>query len=142
MKFTTAAAGAAALFGSFASAAPAELQARVPSTSAVFSAWTVSCGASSCSYTAAFRLYPDNVPVTCNRTTTGATVPATSSFYTCDVTNVALRFNRLPSPVNAYRILITDARTVGTSTDLDYFSPLTDWPNNTAYTGPTNFTAN
>src|ERR1041384_997477 len=93
------------------------------------------------SYTAKFILRPDNVTVTCSHTTTGAVIPATSGFYTCDVANVAVRFNRLGAPTNAYRVLVTDARTAGSSSNLDYFSPLTDWPSNTAYVGPTTFTA-
>ena len=92
------------------------------------------------SHTANVVLLPDNVAVSFTHTTSGSKVPANSGAWTSSNPSVVLRYNKA-TVLNAYRIVITDARVIGSSVNLAYLSPLSDWPNDAGYTGPSSFTA-
>lgn len=68
-------------------------------------------------------------------------MPINSGFWTCSNSEIWLRINKIPGGTNAYRIVLTDARVVGSPVTFDYFSPTSDWPGDAAYTGPSSFIA-
>jgi hypothetical protein len=138
MKFTTTLFGLAALLTS-TSASPIEVQARAI-TSADFSNFAVSCDGATCNYSTNIVL-SDSIAFSCTHSTTGATIPANSGFWTCTAQSLFLRFNKLPSPTAAYRIVLTDARVPGSSVTVSHLSPVAEWPGDAAYTGPSSFTA-
>ncbi|KAK0752741.1 hypothetical protein B0T18DRAFT_395300 [Schizothecium vesticola] len=138
MKCTATLFGLAALLAS-SSASPVEVQARAI-TSANFSNYTVSCNGSTCSYSTNIAL-SDGTATSCTHTTTGATIPSNTGFWTCTVAGLVLRLNKLGAPVSAYRVTLTDARVPGSSVTLAHLSPFSEWPGDAAYTGPSSFTA-
>ncbi|KAK3988844.1 hypothetical protein QBC44DRAFT_397415 [Cladorrhinum sp. PSN332] len=141
MKFTTALTGAAAVFGS-AIASPIDagdgnLVRRQHATSAQFAGFSASCGTTSCSYSATATILPENLVVTFSHTTSGSTIPANSGPWTSSDPQVRLRFSLA---LGEYRIVLSDTHD-GTAVTLDYFSPQSDWPGATSYTGPSSFIA-
>ncbi|KAK4455379.1 hypothetical protein QBC34DRAFT_374218 [Podospora aff. communis PSN243] len=109
-------------------------------TSADFSNFSVSCSGTTCSYSTNIVL-SDSTAFRCTHSTTGATIPANSGFWSCTAANLFLRFNKLPNPTAAYRIVLTDARVPGSSMTVSHLSPVSEWPGDAAYTGPSSFTA-
>ncbi|KAK1749657.1 hypothetical protein QBC47DRAFT_440167 [Echria macrotheca] len=109
-------------------------------TFADFTGFSVSCTTTTCSYNTAILL-SDATSLTCTHTTTGATIPVNSGFWSCSAENIWLRFNKLPVPPAAYRIVLTDARVAGSPVTVDYFSPVADWPGDAGYSGPSSFRA-
>jgi hypothetical protein len=138
MKFTTTLLGLAAFLTS-TSASPTAIQSRAI-TSADFSNFAVSCNGTTCTYSTDIVL-SDSTAFSCTHSTTGATIPANSGFWTCTAASLFLRFNKLPNPTAAYRIVLTDARVPGSSMTVSYLSPVAEWPGDAAYTGPSSFTA-
>jgi hypothetical protein len=138
MQFTAALFGLAALLTSTA-ASPVEVQARAI-TSADFSNFAVSCNSSTCTYSTNIVL-SDSTAFSCTHSTTGATIPTNSGFWACTAGGLALRMNKLSAPASAYRIVLTDARVPGSSVTVSHLSPVSEWPGDAAYTGPSTFTA-
>ncbi|KAK4224086.1 hypothetical protein QBC38DRAFT_398364 [Podospora fimiseda] len=141
MKFTSILTTTAALVGS-AIATPIEagngnLVRRQHATSAQFTGFTASCGASSCSYSTTATILPENIVVTLSHTTSGPTIPANSGPWTSSDPQVRLRFTLA---FGEYRIVLSDTHQ-DTAITLDYFSPASDWPGATSYTGPSSFVA-
>ncbi|KAK0625868.1 hypothetical protein B0T14DRAFT_394688, partial [Immersiella caudata] len=137
MKFTATLLGLAALLTS-TSASPTAIQTRAI-TSADFSNFAVSCNGTTCTYSTSIVL-SDSTAFSCTHSTTGATIPTNSGFWTCTAEALFLRFNKLPNPTAAYRIVLTDARVPGSSMTVSYLSPVAEWPGDAAYTGPSSFT--
>ncbi|KAK4641758.1 hypothetical protein QC761_503647 [Podospora bellae-mahoneyi] len=136
MKFTITAA-ALSLLG-LASAAPAEVVAKQAhgATSAQVTNFSVTCGSSSCSYTARAVILPENVAVTFTHTTTGSTIPTSTGFFTSSDPAVFFRINKALSD---YRFVLSDIHVVGSAVNLDYFSPGSQWTAS-SYSGPSSFT--
>ncbi|KAK0721327.1 hypothetical protein B0T21DRAFT_338044 [Apiosordaria backusii] len=138
MKFTIATA-ALGLFG-LTSAAPAEANIVAKqahgATSAQVNNFSVTCGASSCSYTARAVILPENVAVTFTHTTSGSTIPTNTGFFTSSDPAVYLRINKA---LGDYRIVLSDAHVIGTSVNLARISPGSEWTAS-SYSGPSSFT--
>ncbi|KAK4161786.1 hypothetical protein QBC43DRAFT_357354 [Cladorrhinum sp. PSN259] len=142
MKFATALAGIAALCGTVL-ATPIEpregnLVTRQHATSAQFTGFSASCGATSCSYSATATILPENLVVTFSHTTSGSTIPANSGAWTSSDPQVRLRFTL---SLGQYRIVLSDTHELGSTITLDHFSPQSEWPGATSYTGPSSFVA-
>ena len=90
------------------------------------------------SYSAQATILPSNIVVNFSHTTAGSTIPASSGAWTSSDPAVRLRFTLT---LGQYRILLSDTHVVGSTVNLDYFSPQSDWPGATSYTGPSSFIA-
>ncbi|KAK4224090.1 hypothetical protein QBC38DRAFT_371751 [Podospora fimiseda] len=138
MKFTAIITGTAALFSGLATASPVEAQNNglaARATSADITGFSVTCGATSCSYLATATIQPENIVINFNATTTGSTIPS-GVFYTSSDPLAALRINR---PLGNYRLIITYG--VAPPAEFDYFFPAGSFPGNAGYTGASSFTA-
>ncbi|KAK4196676.1 hypothetical protein QBC40DRAFT_182959 [Triangularia verruculosa] len=127
------------LFG-LTSAAPADLDAGAKhaarATSAEVTKFSVSCSASSCSYTARAVILPENVAVTFTHTTAGSTIPKNTGFFDSSDPAVYFHINRA---TDIYRIVLSDAHVVGSAVNLAIITPGEDWTAK-SYTGPSSFT--
>ncbi|KAK3398457.1 hypothetical protein B0T20DRAFT_411165 [Sordaria brevicollis] len=135
MKFTTTLSGLAALF---ASAAPASAQ---HATSATVTGFSATRNATHINYRATINVLPENALATFTHSTPGTALPTNSGAWTSTDSKLILRFN-VVSAVNQVRVLLSDTHVIGSTVNLDYLSPFSDWTGteSSVYTGPSAFT--